>query len=559
MWPANVGIVGNFLIEDTTETEIFRPKFRTKPSGPPGNFAIRFTTNIDIRQDGVYTFWLNSNDGSALYISNQLVVENDGTHYATEAEGRIMLTAGRHPMLVEFFHRNGKMLEGFRSSGPSLSVYYRPPGPIWSFGLTLGPKQVIKSMNLFYDHGDLRMVNLLNKFSQDQYIDSRTKDDASGVRLSHDGSSCYSPPMRPNRQWLMSGSDTVSMQQPSTREMFVQMENAKATIKDLEQIIRDQAQSHQKRMDELYAILKDTMAQRNRLVQGLKQAQVFNRPWPNLSSSQMQPQCHSPTSGLTGMTSGMPGSTPTGAAGATGAAGGKGMSSSRYQTHFSWRNTIASVYVDAQEGHSDDEEEEAEEIESGGIHGNQEPEDDQEHADLYFFSMALSVKMNTQMKLDSQQQIIQASQESELAASSSGGSNVQQGLGGAGGSSGSFTSFLSRTFTSPPKSNKQTPPPTTSLQKLYEDCCTLKIPVENWPAYVSRALGIANLGGPEASLSVAATNLPAGAMSGYPLFANGRSGGSGGLTAATSAGRGGRLNPGAAVAATTTMPVFVIL
>ncbi|KAG0266121.1 hypothetical protein DFQ27_000168 [Actinomortierella ambigua] len=592
MRPANVGIVGNFLIEDTTETEIFRPKFRTKPSGPPGNFAVRFTTNIDIRQDGVYTFWLSSNDGSTLYIANQLVVENDGTHYATEAEGRIMLTVGRHPMLVEFFHKNGKMLEGFRSSGPSLSVYYRPPGPIWSFGLTLGPKQVIKSMNLFYDHGDLQMVNLLNKFNQDQCLDPRMADDVSVARLSHDGSSCYSPQIRPNRQWLMSGSDTVSMQQPSTREMFVQMENAKATIKDLEQIIRDQAQSHQKRMDELYAILQDTMAQRNRLVQGLKQAQVFHRPWPNPSSSkpQAQSQSHSPSSGLTGMmASGSPGVTSSGASGV--GVGGKGLLSSRYQTHSSWRNTVASVYVDAQEGHSgedDDDDNEAEavaaeeeqrggpDIRSVDNNTDQEPdpEDDQERVDLYFFSMALSVKMNTQMKLNSQQQIIQASQESESAASTSvpgsgsvdGSSSVYQGSGGTSGgsssssTSGPFTSFLSRTFTSPPKSDKQTPPATTtSLQKLYEDCCTLKIPVENWPAYVSRTLGVAGLGGPEAPLSVAATNMSANAMPGYPLFGNGRGGGVGGMTAANYGGRGGRMNPGAAVAATTTMPVFVIL
>ena len=176
MRPDHVGIVGNFMIDDTTERDLFRPQVYTGPAGKKstgfgtdgqwpteyqprrpykesGNFAVRFTTHMDITQDGVYSFWLSSNDGSVLYISNTLVVENDGMHYSTEAEGRILLQTGRHPMTVEFFHRNGKMLEGFRSTGPSLVVSYRAPGPVWSFGLKAGPKRIVKSSNLFYDHG----------------------------------------------------------------------------------------------------------------------------------------------------------------------------------------------------------------------------------------------------------------------------------------------------------------------------------------------------------------------------------------------------------------------
>lgn len=176
MRPDHVGIVGNFMIDETTERDLFRPQVYTGPAGKKnngfgtdgqglteyqprrpykesGNFAVRFTTHMDITQDGVYSFWLSSNDGSVLYISNTLVVENDGMHYSTEAEGRILLQTGRHPMTVEFFHRNGKMLEGFRSTGPSLVVSYRAPGPVWSFGLKAGPKRIVKSSNLFYDHG----------------------------------------------------------------------------------------------------------------------------------------------------------------------------------------------------------------------------------------------------------------------------------------------------------------------------------------------------------------------------------------------------------------------
>ncbi|KAF9421202.1 La ribonucleoprotein domain member 1 [Podila epigama] len=115
MIPQHVGIVGNFMIDDTTEKELFRPKHplashqynnhRRRGSTVVesalinhmyGNYAVRFTTNIDITQEGVYSFWLSSNDGSALYISNSLVVENDGVHYATEVE--VLLSAIEYPV-----------------------------------------------------------------------------------------------------------------------------------------------------------------------------------------------------------------------------------------------------------------------------------------------------------------------------------------------------------------------------------------------------------------------------------------------------------------------------
>lgn len=272
MRPQHVGIVGNFMIDESTERELFRPKFplmRRNGTGggvtnkETGNYAVRFTTNIDITQDGVYSFWVSSNDGSVLYIANTLVVENDGMHYATEVEGRILLTAGKHSMSVEFFHRNGKMLEGFRSTGPSLVVSYRAPGPLWSFGLGAGPKQTIKSSNFFYDHGDVRLVGLLNEYGVfDEYAPEGGRKEAPENRAqdvgkvkgkaalwsqgARDGPSLVggegasgqnwkgSQGSRPTRHRVMSGD--MAQLQPSARELQVQMENAKTTIKDLEQV-----------------------------------------------------------------------------------------------------------------------------------------------------------------------------------------------------------------------------------------------------------------------------------------------------------------------------------
>ncbi|KAG0223175.1 hypothetical protein BGX31_008655 [Mortierella sp. GBA43] len=409
MRPDNAGIVGNFMIDSTTEQDLFRPRYThqvRRQFKEPGNFAVRFTTHIDITQDGVYSFWLSSNDGSVLYVANTLVVENDGIHYATEAEGRILLSVGKHPVTVEFFHKNGKMLEGFRSTGPSLVVTYRAPGPIWSFGLKAGPKKIIKSSNLFYDHGDVRLKNLLRGFEVDDYSSMESGDPLSptgssfsgGGRGEHwrQGSNGDQQHSRPSRHRIMSGD--MGVIQPSARELHVQMENAKTTIRDLEQIIRDQAESHNKRMAELYGVLQDTQSQVDRLVNGLQKATLFDKPRTTM------PIHYNPST---------------------------------------WRGSVASVYVDAQEDYpcQDADHDGAGEHGSTGERGSDSDGVLAKHLDdveklkqLYFFSLALSVKMNSEM-----------------------------------------TGKKTTEYTS------------TSVQKLYEDCTVhSKIPVEGWPGFVSR-------------------------------------------------------------------------
>ena len=92
------------------------------------NFAIRFRGELAIDTSGIYTFWLLSDDGSKLYINNDLVINNDGVHGITNSKGRkdlsknfsvswnisrhsvelgkrrsIKLVAGLHPFEIEYF------------------------------------------------------------------------------------------------------------------------------------------------------------------------------------------------------------------------------------------------------------------------------------------------------------------------------------------------------------------------------------------------------------------------------------------------------------------------
>lgn len=76
-------------------------------SGLNDDFGCVFRGFIEVPTSGWYTLYTNSDDGSALYIGEQQVVENDGLHGMRERSGTIALQAGRHAIRVEFFERGG--------------------------------------------------------------------------------------------------------------------------------------------------------------------------------------------------------------------------------------------------------------------------------------------------------------------------------------------------------------------------------------------------------------------------------------------------------------------
>lgn len=86
--------------------------------GDTDNYSIRFKGYINIASAGSYTFYTNSDDGSALYIGGNLVVNNDGAHGAQERSGTLNLITGLHAIEVLFFENAG---------GESLTVQYQGP------------------------------------------------------------------------------------------------------------------------------------------------------------------------------------------------------------------------------------------------------------------------------------------------------------------------------------------------------------------------------------------------------------------------------------------------
>ena len=66
-------------------------------------------------QTGVYSFYLESDDGSKLFIGEECVVDNDGLHGSKMESGTIALARGAHPIEVIFFQKMG---------GVNLEVFY---------------------------------------------------------------------------------------------------------------------------------------------------------------------------------------------------------------------------------------------------------------------------------------------------------------------------------------------------------------------------------------------------------------------------------------------------
>ncbi len=82
-------------------------------------FALRFTGNVIVPKSGKYTFSVASDDGSRIYINDELLVNNDGLHGMSEKRGSVNLAAGAHKLVVTYFDNGG---------GDGLNVSWKGPG-----------------------------------------------------------------------------------------------------------------------------------------------------------------------------------------------------------------------------------------------------------------------------------------------------------------------------------------------------------------------------------------------------------------------------------------------
>ena len=77
--------------------------FSIKEAAADDHFGYQFRSQINIPEKGVYKFHIYSDDGARLFIDGQEVIDNDGSHSAGEATGKVALEKGFHEIRVIYF------------------------------------------------------------------------------------------------------------------------------------------------------------------------------------------------------------------------------------------------------------------------------------------------------------------------------------------------------------------------------------------------------------------------------------------------------------------------
>jgi hypothetical protein len=89
------------------------------PEGAPSmNFGLDYKGYFEAKADGLYDFFLTSDDGSKLTIDGEDVIINDGLHAMIERQGTVFLSKGFHAIGLSFFQGGG---------GSGLKIQYKAP------------------------------------------------------------------------------------------------------------------------------------------------------------------------------------------------------------------------------------------------------------------------------------------------------------------------------------------------------------------------------------------------------------------------------------------------
>jgi alpha-L-fucosidase len=80
------------------------------------NVGLVYEGYFKAEEDGVYSFYLSSDDGSRLWLNNQELINNDGLHGSTEKVNTVALKKGFHKIKIAFIEAGGDALLNFQYS-----------------------------------------------------------------------------------------------------------------------------------------------------------------------------------------------------------------------------------------------------------------------------------------------------------------------------------------------------------------------------------------------------------------------------------------------------------
>ncbi len=84
------------------------------------DYGLVFTGYINVPRDGLYDFFISSDDGSALLVGDTTHADNDGIHGEDEASLSIALSAGLHPLTAWMFQAKGGQALSLSIQGPGI-------------------------------------------------------------------------------------------------------------------------------------------------------------------------------------------------------------------------------------------------------------------------------------------------------------------------------------------------------------------------------------------------------------------------------------------------------
>lgn len=87
----------------------------------PSPVSMEFDGWLRADKDGIYAFYLESDDGSALWLDGTLIVDNGGMHEVREKTGKADLARGWHAIRITYADQGG---------GAILKLYWKPPGGV---------------------------------------------------------------------------------------------------------------------------------------------------------------------------------------------------------------------------------------------------------------------------------------------------------------------------------------------------------------------------------------------------------------------------------------------
>ena len=113
-----VGFGGEIFLNRADTSFSFRwDREEDKPHSSP--FSIEWEGFLLVQEEGEYTFTTESDDGSWVYLNEELIVDNGGTHAVRRASGQARLTPGYHYLRIRYFDSGG---------GAIFRLLWNPPG-----------------------------------------------------------------------------------------------------------------------------------------------------------------------------------------------------------------------------------------------------------------------------------------------------------------------------------------------------------------------------------------------------------------------------------------------